>query len=350
MSINMFTESNNERLEPICWLSNQTGKPIDFQMLEANEQRAKYIHDEYSILPTIGCEIEVKWSSLFPDLAREYFGEKNEFGGFERRYPDLSWEKQIELDGICRELDKVHKLRYEETVNHGIPSGADAYWEFANSPVYHASTLATEVSLLYTHGLIPEDYEHSLHVTVGEVTPDGGGMCYVMSALELMYVSSARIVQATLGNRYGNKVAWARRGNDGIRKKQASDLKLGAFIATELRTLTSSNPIETSEQLADSQFLSVILLAFRQEQENRNDITEEISVRWPQLKTVVKRLWEARDLPAESWGAPHKNQAIWLGWAACLDRKNETGTIEAETVCELRHIITETKSLINQLD
>lgn len=103
---------------------------IDIEGLAAKEDRAKTIHENHGILPTIGCEVEVKWSTLFPALATEFFGAQDELGRFEWQYTDLSPQKQQEIDSLCLELDAELKPAYAATVEAGIPAGNDAYWEF----------------------------------------------------------------------------------------------------------------------------------------------------------------------------------------------------------------------------
>ena len=92
-----MSEAIESRLRPIM----QLGEQIDIEYLRASESEAKYLHETYGILPTIGCEVEVKWSTHFPELARKYFGEQDEFGRFEHRFKDLPTERQQELDKLC---------------------------------------------------------------------------------------------------------------------------------------------------------------------------------------------------------------------------------------------------------
>jgi hypothetical protein len=318
--------------------------------LEQQERRAKRVHKLYGILPTIGCEIEVKWSSLFPEVANEYFGPYDELGRPTLRYDDLSAERQTEIDDLSLVLDATLKPKYEEVAAHGIPAGADAYWEFANRPTYHCDTLATEVRLLYAAGLIPDGNEHSLHITVGGVMSDGGGPALVLSALELMHVSPARIIAATLPNKYGTSTSWARRGNDGIRSRGRGFMQLGLQSGTELRSLTSSNPIGTQTVLEDAQLLSAVLLAYRHRYEEAlpDDVTA-LGRLWPGFRQELTGLWKERNLKVESWGPPHKNPTAWLGWAACLEARANPDSQESTVIYATRSVVDKARYIVDSL-
>jgi hypothetical protein len=337
------------RLDPILWLANQANISMDLPQLIQQETQARQLHGKHGLPPTIGCEIEVKWSSLFPDLAREYFGEADELGRFKQRYTDLSTERQKELDEICRQQDAELKPRYEATTTAGIPIGKDAYWEFANSPSYAWQTLAKETSLLMTNGYVPGEADHSLHVTLGSLAADGGGPALLLSGLELAYGSANRLRLATEPTPAGFTSAWARRGTDGIRARSAVVLELGHTRATEFRTLGVDNPESLSQTLRAAQMLGTVLLAYRQRQKSVEPVVQELAQLWPEFRKDIKDLWDARDLPAASWGAPHRNPKPWLQWAECLERRQHSNTPEYEMMTKIQSLVINAEVLLAEL-
>ena len=334
----MIESTNASRLESIIWLADKNGADVDVDTLLTNEQHMQ--SDTLTgIVPTIGCEVEVKWSSLFPEIAKNYFGEPDERGVYPRRYADLSTEEKYSLDEVCRKEDEVLKSRFAETELAGIPTGADAYWEFANKPTYSWKTLATEVSLLMQSGLIPNGYEHSLHVTLGGVSPKGGGVCLLLSGLELMYVPAGRIEDAITPSRYGTNQSWARRGTDGIRQRYAGELLLDQTVASELRTLTVSSPEQATSTLRAAQVLGSILLSYRNREDRQTLVTERLSPLWEEFRAVLYELWDQRALPRESWGTPRLKPEMWQLWAHSLRLRSEEDTLEHETVQRLQSIV-----------
>lgn len=329
-------QTSTSRLASIEWLQGQTGLDVDLSGLEHQEQQAQLLQAQ-GVLPTIGCEVEVKWSSLFPELAREYFGEPDELGRLPVRFQDLPESRQREFDEKCTELDRTFKPRYEATERAGIPKGNDAFWEFANAPTYHWQTLATEVGQLMQGEFIPEGHDHSFHITLGGVAAEGGGMSLILSGLELLEVTPERIMVAVEGNRLGTRTAWDRRGADGVRNR-ANNLALGETTATELRTLTVKNQQQVETLLSTAQTLTVVLAAYRSRATGRVPALVQL---WPEYRSALRSLWEARGLPVESWGKPQNNPTPWLGWAACLSARNEVGSLEEHTIGVMREIVTE---------
>lgn len=344
-----MNESINLRLEPIRQLAAESQLEIDDSLLHTNEQGARELYDQVPVIPTIGCEVEVKWSTLFPDLAHHYFGEQDDLGGFERKYADLNDELREQLNGVTNLLDAELKPKFEATRAAGIPAGSDAYWEFANAPCYSWTTLATEVGVLMRSGLIPTGYNHSLHVTLGQVEPTGGGMAMVLSGLELMYVQPERILTATRENNLGTATAWARRGEDGIRGRSVATLALGHTVATELRTMTVSDEEEAGNIFHDSQILAGILTAFRKRKGATKDEIHELASLWPVYRNTVKEVWREYDLPAASWGAPRKQPEYWKRWADVLRNRDTVGSVEHAAIHDIRQITDTADNLVKSL-
>lgn len=334
------------RLEPIRVLSEEYGQSLDYERLFDQELNAYDFRKIYGVLPTIGCEVEVKWSSLFPTLAEEFFGEQDKYGRFKISYNDLSEDRKSQLDKICLELDLDLKPRFNRTCEAGIPAGKDAYWEFANSPAYSYRTLAAEIDLLKNEGLIPEGGDHSLHVTLGDLSIKGGGVSLILCSLELMYANPSRIEAATIANKYGGKNTWARRGKDGIRPRHINDLKLDSMCASELRTLSLYENVSPSEILETSQIFGASLLAYR----NKDQIDEsiiELSNLWSMVRLISREAIKSAGLPIKSWGLPHRNKEKWLNWAEFISSRDNSNSEASDLILSLKEIQKEAKAIID---
>lgn len=326
-------------MQSIEWLADAYNLSLDFDGLKQTELKAQEQNNTNGLPPTIGCEIEVNHSTVFPQLIDEYFGEKDERGVRSSSYRDLPAQDKQAFDAELKTLSEPILPEYQATREHGIPKGKDCFWEFANKPTYSWSTLAAEVDLLYRAELIPDKHEHSLHVTLGNVSPAGGGMSLILSGLELSFVQPSRIERATRHHHADKRSAWARRGDEGLRKRTGIELRLGAKVATELRTLTVSSPTQAKDIFMKSQLLTTVLCAFRQRQQSSDSHTKALGKLWPEYRSLIKGLWEERGLPVESWGKPYENREKWLGWAACIAARGVSGTLESQVVRDVDQIV-----------
>lgn len=338
------------RLQPIVWLAEQNGSQLDIDTLNAQELAAKRISGKYGVLPSIGCEIEVKRSALQPEFIAGFLGEQDELGFHERSYSSLSGAEKQQFSAICTEYDNQNLPRYEATRAAGIPKGKDAFWEFANAPAYSWRTLAAEVNLLFDAGLVPAGYRHSLHVTLGGAEPGNGGMAMILSGLELLYVSPERIRSATVPGRYGVRNTWARRGDDGMKERFPSELSLGHTTGTEFRSLEVSSDEHASQIFHTSQILTGVLLAYRKRKESIPGAVAELASLWPVYRAAIKTLWSVRGLPQESWGEPHRNPVSWLGWAACLELRDNQSEPESIAVDQVKSVTNRANGILSLLD
>jgi hypothetical protein len=268
---------NEQRVDVLRDVAGILEINFDYDNALSFENNAKTRSDEIAVLPTIGCEVEVKWSSLFPDLAEQYFGPFDKYGRLTKRYSELSITQRKELDDICSEIDSVLKPRYQLTEDAGIPAGLDAYWEFANSPTYSWRTLAGVVAILMDGGLIPTNHDHSLHITLGGLAIGQGGACLLLSGLELSGSSPERIAMATERTRLDTSVAWSRRGDMGMRMRSSNALSLDQKIGCEFRTLIANNVEQANQTLRAAQLLTSTLLAFRQRHNNNSSVVQDLA-------------------------------------------------------------------------
>lgn len=317
-----------DRLVPVEWLAGECGTDIDIESLAQGEARAASVQARYGVLPTIGCEVEVTWSSLFPEEASEYFGTRNENGVFERTYAQLVYKDKLAIDALRRRHDQQLLPLYEATEIAGIPKGNDAYWEFAHAPAYSHKTLHSEVGLLIDCGLIPPDQNHSLHVTLGGLAPQRGGASLLLSGLELCYVTPERIRIATESTYGGGRRAWDRSGNEGIRERRPQELELGQETGTEFRSLELRGKEQSGGLLRSAQMLGASLLGYRLRTETSPPLLDSLADEWCIYRSIVHGVWEGYDLPARQWGSPRENADVWRIWADCLaKREDDSGDV-----------------------
>jgi hypothetical protein len=343
-------ENIEQRLRPLEYLNQQLSSPaFDRPTLMATEQRYQKLHHRYNgIIPTIGCEIEVKHSSLQPELFKQYFGDMQPSGKFTRRYIDLPTDQKAAFSRAWDRFEQQELPRYQATQVAGIPKGNDAFWEFANSPTYAHETLATEVDLLFQTNLVPKGIEHALHITLGGIHNRQGGMALVLSGLELSFASPERIMQATYGNHYGSKTAWSRRGQDGLRERQGN-LDLGARQATEMRSLTVQSGDQATQLFQASQMLGFTLQAYRSPDILPATVARRMRHLWQSYRQLVHDQWRSLQLPASSWGEPQQNNLPWHKWAEALRQREEPDSKVAETVRDIGQIILQSQLIVEQL-
>lgn len=346
----MLKDDLKERLKPIETLSDMVESPADVNGLLLGEFAAGKMFEGHGLPPTVGCEVEVKWSSLFPELAHKYFGEQDIYGKFERKYRDLSDDQKSELDELSKFLDRTLKPRYESTVIMGIPAGSDAYWEFANAPTYHWKTLATEVGLLFDVGLIPTGYDHSLHVTVGGLRESGGGMGLILAGLELQFVSAERILHPTIENNFGTAISWDRRGHDGLRERHIGELALGQTIATEMRTLTVSSKDDAHQILKSSQMLAACLCAYRLRKQDSSDAVQVLATYWTQYRELMRNIFDVSELPIASWGTPRYNPDHWRKWADTIDARGQLDNYTNQIIRQIEDTVTQVEDYLELLN
>ena len=335
------------RLKPLEMLSHEYGVDVDVDGLMEFENSAHEVRSRTGCLPTIGCEVEIKWSSIFPDIALEYFGEPDKYGKYSTRYVDLSKDRQNELDSLCKELDEEMKPRYEATLEAGIPVGDDAYWEFANSPTFSYRTLSKEVDLLKSGGLIPAGQNHSLHVTLGDLSTKGGGVSLILTALEVMYANPTRIEEAVFANRFGGASSWARRGRDGVRSRHVNDLALDAVEACELRTLSVRDESNVDDIFGFSQLFGAVLLGYRIRSHRSTEMANDLSLLWPKIRSLSREAILSADLPYESWGMPHRNKQKWMTWAEYISHRDHPDSHVGDIITELKSIEDKARQIID---
>ncbi len=341
----------HDRLHPIQWLADQAQSEIDIEQLKVDETRAQEIKEKFTILPTIGCEVEVSWASLRADLIKEFFSDldpNKTYTTMRAMVCDLSPERREEFEQRKAEADALMAPLYQATIENGIPKGKDPYWEFANQPTYSWKTLASEVDLLMNTGLIPEGKQHAMHVTLGGVMMQGHGPQIILPGLELLGIPAERITAATKSKMH----SWARRNSHsgGVRGRLEQSLELDQPGATEFRTLATAKPEDHQTIFQAAQMLGTVLLCHRSSVNTDNSTVIEIGKQWQAYRDAMTDLWDERGLPTDnSWSSPYDKPEVWRGWAECLDRRDQEDSPEQETLKAIKGVVTQTECLIEEL-
>lgn len=240
----------------------------------------------------IGIEIECNWRSYFSDLWVEGF-------------PNVDADTLARISTECSEREKILLPRLMETVDLGVPKGADRYWEFAFDPVTDIGIVVEQAMILQRQGLIPLGHQHSLHITVGGInlTKDAHYMAMVLEAISS---SPARILSAFHPNSQ-QSVGWARKGNAGMFLKEGShDLQHGYEFATEFRILHIEKTTDLYFILNAAQLMAEMIHKCQQGEQCDD---------WKFIVTSCKEVLADFKLPDRNWGKPHLNSEIWRDFA-----------------------------------
>lgn len=255
---------------------------------------------------TIGCEVEVRFSSYFPELYEKYLKGTS--------YDKLSNKQKLNFGAEVSEAERDLIDQLAKSYACGVPKGQDRYYEFANKPVYHPYTLTVELGLLRDVGLIPKGFKHPLHITIGGLghSQDVG---YMLMTLELLgYTSPARIWDVAVSDK---AVAWARKGRAGMRERSAAELSLGTTKAIELRTL----------ELPDSQteIEKLFGLTHRMATIITGKGTDQDVLRLARVWEELAEIGHVHDIDVYSnWGRPYDNPQIWIDFANKLPNIDTT--------------------------
>jgi hypothetical protein len=252
---------------------------------------------------TIGVEIEVRFSSYFPGLFKQ-------FGLDEHSYESLSAYDKSRLTLLTNEAEQPLQKNLKRTVLCGVPKGKDRYWEFANRPTYHPYTLSEEVFLLKRANLIPYNQKHSLHITVGGL-PFGTDAGILLMILEMLgYTSKERLLS---GINPDKAISWGRKGRGGMRRR-TTDLEFGYTEAVELRTLEMPKDHARFEEL-------LYITWFLAETIRRPDLRDS----WRAVRRVAVELADAYNIDAScNWGPGFENVDKWTKLADSITSMDNT--------------------------
>lgn len=250
-------------------------------------------------LPTLGTEIEVPWRVLIEDH-EEWFTEP---------YSAFSPTKKQAFDDYCTKREKELFPLYDATVAAGVPRGRERFHEFANAPVAYYETLAEEVRLLFAAGLIPEDENLSLHLTIGDLrrTKDAGLLTCLVQLL-----GGSNPYRLTLPRKVSKR--WdVKSVVGGIKERSEQYLEMGRKQAIEIRTLVAQSSGQIRETLQNAQSLAYGVLA--KEANLEGDFAREAKERWGQVATDTANFLKDHGLNTW-WDRPSESKTQWEKFAA----------------------------------
>ena len=274
--------------------------------------------------PTIGCEIELRWTDLFPDLAKEFLGEPDEKGIYPCWVDDLGQKAQSQLRlHISQRREDVLPI-YQSLEALGIPAGKDAVWEFAFRPTYSAQLAATEIGLLFASEVLPEA-KNPLHVTLGGLAIDEQVFGYLTMFTELFGSTGQRIREGIPpADEPQINMRWARKLSSGgwaPRHKYEfvhPDLQSGI----EIRSLVASSAEQTHRTLVVAQTLGRAALQHEKGQ----------SSTWDEITYLAKSILRNAGLPDTAWRSPADKPELWQDWASVLDDQSTVANMREEVL------------------
>jgi hypothetical protein len=261
----------------------------------------------------LGLEIEVAWSSFFPNEYQEWFIRDGQL----RTYWEFSTTEQITFSKLCTKLDaRMYPILQELTLAYNLAVGKDAYHEFVLPPMQNPEWICKILRDLTKNGWLPHPvYQpHSLHITLGELT-EGEDFGIFIIALEILSgVTPARIHNGihTQDSKYS--AGWARRGSAGYKVRPKSELSLGANTGIEIRTLILPPTLNEQQDLIyfTSLFGTYLL--------NPNAWSPLIRDRWLAIKSEIEWVLKRYHLPKrESWWNPSENPETWAQYGKLLE-------------------------------
>lgn len=222
-------------------------------------------------IPTIGAEIEIRWSSILPDHER----------WFNEPYNEFSKDKQEAFNRRCDEIDAYWQPLYQAATAAGVPKGNDQYHEFALHYAHWHETLAAEIAVLSEAGLIPGNHDSPMHVTIGGMPFDKEAG--IAAALTELYGGSnpARLIQPSQ-----ESLAWARAGSSGIKSRRAGELEGDYESGFEIRTLVANTPEQIGGTLRCIQLLSAAIRANKLSDKHETD--QRLSTCWESIKETTE--------------------------------------------------------------
>lgn len=231
---------------------------------------------------TVGIEIEMTWPQAFPEMAKwdradirpsELDHDSAEYKQFSA---DYDWnDRQIRplLEQVQRIIPRV---------------GRDAYWEFSFLPTKNLEMLVHETSLLYEKGILRDDVPYATHLTLSGIDNDRDAYATLMM-LEMEGGATQERLTETIG--------WARKGDGGVRRRNANELIGNDSCAYEFRTLVCLGVEHLRNILSLAQRLMTI----------QSDSPEV----WHELRAQLEEQLKEQGLPVEKWDSPVNNPEMW---------------------------------------
>ncbi len=283
------------RLETIKRLRHEISKEKGLEE-ETEEDKTKFLRRHWlgyreenpsPYAPTLGIEIEIR-------------------------------DQSLDAEDFYKKSNLIEK--YRKTPRMGVPSGYDAFWEFAHRPVHYYHTLSKEVAALIEMGLINQAYtKHSLHLTIGGITTyDKGGYEFKEGGTYLL----ARALEATgysiTGGRLlrpylTGRMSWDAKGaKGGVLERFPEDIALGVPAAVEMRTFQLQGITGLDRLLKSAFLLGAALKAYQREAvtgEKLDETETKLAEVWGDFSNSLAAIFEEYNLknPGEAWVAPNSD-------------------------------------------
>jgi hypothetical protein len=249
--------------------------------------------EEVNISPlSIGIEIEMTWRQAFPEIAKQW-PMPSDLPKNSRAYADFFH--------AYNEKDKQLKPLLKE-IKHVIPRvGLDAYWEFSFLPTKNMSVTDAEIDVLYDAGILNNDCEYSLHMTVAGIDNDRDAYAFLCGLEQSGGTSAERLSEALTSK----KGAWARKGKGGIVKRHTSELIGEDSTGYEFRSLSAQSRNQLHSLLDSAASLSHLL--------NNDPET------WKVYRSSIEQHLVAHGFELKPWMKPKEDSVHWLSYIELLE-------------------------------
>ena len=286
------------------------------------------------IVPTIGAEVEVTWSSMFPKQAERWFADG-------KTWDDFSKDEIEEFDVLCSALDEEVLPTFYAVQRAGVPKGKDSYWEFANQPTRSYQTLAREIGMLMSSnvGVIPVNNNLPMHITLGNITYESG-VFYVLSAAEITGGTTGNRIRSATINRHVLDRNWARKGPSGLYVRAPGEL-VNANDGCEMRTFVADSPEQVKETLRTTQLLGTALNGFREYKAgSKTEVNQRLWLSWKRLVQATKTTFLEAGLEDvnKKWMPPYDRTKPWKELADFIDEVSDE-SIKNSYSNVVRHIV-----------
>lgn len=241
---------------------------------------------------SIGIEIEMTWRQAFPKLSQRY-PSPSTLSKSSQLYKDFSHA----YDAQDKQLQPVL-----EHIKNVIPKvGVDAYWEFSFLPTHNMSVTSAELALLYDAGILRNDQEYSLHMTIAGITNDRDAFAFLCGIEQAGGTSPQRIIDAA----NSKKGSWARKGKGGALKRRPDELMGNDETGYEFRTLSAQSEVQMNTVLTAAADLAHMYASDPEA--------------WRAYRSSIEYELTEYGLQLEAWPKPKDNPKPWLTYTNLVE-------------------------------
>jgi hypothetical protein len=253
--------------------------------------------------PLIGLEVEVKWSSFFPELAARFFRDG-------RTYMDLNPDEIRCLTEAMKEVEGAVYDKLNAGLEAGLLRGRDRWWEHVLPATTEPQVAIEILNCMTDSGLLPQG-QHALHLTVGTVK-HSRDLYFALLAMELIGSDRDRILSGFHRTHENLVAGWAKKGRAGIFVKKDWDLKHEPE-AVELRTVFLDNRDQGFETL-----LTIAYKACKGVADIQHGVESNQTHAFRIFRDAAHVQLQAHGLPDCNWEKPHQNPDVWRKFADAI--------------------------------